>query len=69
MRVNIEAERARLQLTKTEMCQKLGVTSKTYLSYIRGGAIPSTVLEQLKSMTGKTIDYLLGTDPGGQDSA
>lgn len=59
-RINIEAERGRMQLTKTELCERLGVTMKTYNSYIRGGMIPSTVLEELRRMTGKPIDYLLG---------
>lgn len=59
-RVNIEAERARLQMTKEQMCVALGITGKTYNSYIRGGKIPSTVLEQLREMTGKSVDYLLG---------
>lgn len=59
MRLNIEAERGRLQLTKTAMCSALSITSKTYNSYIRGGNIPSSVLEKLKLMTGKSIDYLL----------
>lgn len=40
---NIEAERGRLQLSKEELSKQLGITSKTYLSYIRGKAIPSTV--------------------------
>jgi len=59
-RVNIEAERARLQMTKEQMCAELGITNKTYLSYIRGGSIPSTVLVKLSEMTGKSTDYLLG---------
>lgn len=59
-RVNIEAERGRLQMTKTGMCERLGVTLKTYNSYIRGGMIPSDVLEELRYVTGKPIDYLLG---------
>lgn len=59
-RVNIEAERARLQLTKEQMCEALGVSGKTYLSYIRGGTIPSTKLEKLRELTGKSTDYLLG---------
>mgnify|MGYP000637163726 CR=1 FL=1 len=63
MRTNIEAERGRLQLTKGEMCKALGITGKTYNSYIKGGAIPSTALEKLKKMTGKSIDYLLGMLP------
>lgn len=67
-RVNIEAERGRLQMTKTDMCKALGVTLKTYNGYIRGAMIPSTVLERLKNMTGKTVDYLLGLDTKQQDS-
>ncbi len=64
VRTNIEAERGRLQMTKTDMCNSLGITLKTYNSYIRGAMIPSTVLEQLRNMTGKPIDYLLGLDTG-----
>ena len=56
-RVNIEAERGRLQMTKTDMCQELGVTLKTYNGYIRGAVIPSDILEQLRKMTGQSIDY------------
>ena len=61
-RVNIEAERGRLQMSKGAMCEALGVTLKTYNGYIRGAAIPSTILEKLKSMTGCSVDYLLGLD-------
>lgn len=61
-RVNIEAERGCLQLTKGKMCKALGVTLKTYNGYIRGAAIPSTALEKLKSLTGCSVDYLLGLD-------
>ena len=59
-RVNIEAERARLQMTKREFEHALGITDKTYRSYIAGGTIPSTILEKLRAMTGKSVDYLLG---------
>lgn len=59
-RKNIEAERGRLQMTKGQMCDALGVTLKTYNGYIRGGPVPSTILEKLRTMTGKSIDYLLG---------
>ena len=62
MRVNIEAERGRLQLTKSQMCEKLGITWKTYNNYINGGPIPSTILERLKDMTGQSMDYLLGVE-------
>lgn len=59
MRVNIEAERGRLQMSKTQICRFLDITSKTYNGYIRGNSIPSTVLEKLKELTGKSVDYLL----------
>lgn len=61
-RDNIEAERWRLRMTKTDMCKALGVTLKTYNGYINGGAIPSSVLEKLRSLTGQSIDYLLGLE-------
>lgn len=65
-RTNIEAERGRLQLTKGKMCEELGVTLKTYNGYIHGAMIPSTVLEKLNKLTGRSIDYLLGlTDDRG----
>ena len=48
-RPNIEAERARMGMTKGQMCEALGVTSKTYISYIEGGNIPSSALEKLRA--------------------
>lgn len=63
-RVNIEAERGRLQMTKGQMCDALGITLKTYNSYISGAMIPSTVLETLHQITGRSIDYLLGLQAG-----
>ena len=36
MRNNIEAERGRLQMTKEKLSNELGISSKTYLSYVRG---------------------------------
>lgn len=59
-RVNIEAERARMQMTKGDMCKALGVTLKTYNGYIRGESIPSSRLEVLHAITGRSVDYLLG---------
>ena len=66
MRLNIEAERGRLQMSKVRLCSELGVTTKTYNSYINGAPIPSTILEKLRAMTGKSIDYLLGLDPNSE---
>lgn len=59
-RVNIEAERGRLQMTKSDMCKELGITLKTYNGYIRGSVIPSDILEHLRIITGQPVDYLLG---------
>ncbi|WP_366558950.1 helix-turn-helix transcriptional regulator [Flavonifractor sp. An306] len=43
------------------MSQELGVTYKTYNSYITGKTpIPSDILEKLRDITGRSIDYLLG---------
>lgn len=57
---NIEAERGRLQLTKEEIAKQLGVTSKTYLGYTRGKAIPSNILIKMSQMFNCSVDYLLG---------
>lgn len=63
-RINIEAERGRMQMTKSAMCKALGITLKTYNGYIRGETIPSSILEALHDMTGQSVDYLLGLDNG-----
>lgn len=68
MRTNIEAERGRLQMTKGQMCDFLGITNKTYNAYLKGRDIPSSILEKLKSLTGRSVDYLLGLD-NAKDSA
>lgn len=47
-------------MTKVGMAKALGVTLKTYQSYIDGGTIPSWALGKLREVTGTTIDYLLG---------
>lgn len=61
MKVNIEAERGRLQMTKEELSRDLGITSKTYLSYVRGETpIPSDVLIKMATLFGCSVDYLLG---------
>lgn len=61
MRVNIEAERVRNQLTKTELSERLGISLKTYAGYINGNVpIPSNVLLDLATLFCCTTDYLLG---------
>ena len=49
-------------MTKEAFSKDLGITPKTYNCYISGDPIPSTILEKLRSMTGRSIDYLLGLD-------
>lgn len=58
-RVNIEAERARLQMTQEQLAKVLGVSPNTLRNYIKGGTIPYAVLEKLSTMTGGSYDYLL----------
>lgn len=58
-RVNIEAERARLQMTQEQLAKVLKISPNTYRNYLRGGPIPSTVLEKLRAMTGLSFDDLL----------
>lgn len=60
---NIEAERARIGLSKTEFAARLGVATKTYYNWIKGiNPIPSDVLVKMSDMCGAKIDYLLGRD-------
>lgn len=60
MLVNIEAERARSGLTKEEMSETLGITSTTYLSYVRQENPPTRVLLRMREVFGCSVDYLLG---------
>lgn len=59
---NIEAERGRMQLSKEQLSKLLGITSKTYLSYTRGRAIPSSILVKMAKLFDCSTDYLLGLD-------
>ena len=63
MKVNIEAERVRNEMTKEEIAATLGISSKTYLSYIREDtAIPSDVLVKMARLFHCGTDYLLGLE-------
>jgi DNA-binding helix-turn-helix protein len=60
---NIEAERVRHGDTKENLAQKLDVTTKTYLNWMRGKTeIPASILLQMKRMWNVSADYLLDTD-------
>ena len=57
---NIEAERARLSLTKVKFAEKLGVTSQTYLKWIRGQSdISASKLRLMAEMCDCSADYLM----------
>ena len=46
---NIEAERGRCGLTKEALSQRLGITTKTYLNWIRGTTeIPANQIKEMK---------------------
>lgn len=57
---NIEVERVTHGQTREEIASILGITSKTYLNWIRGiTEIPSGTLIQMSRLWGKSVDYLL----------
>ena len=58
---NIEAERARLGLSKDDFAKKIGIATKTYYNWINGvNPIPSDTLISLSAICNVDIDYLLG---------
>lgn len=58
--MNIEAERARLGLTKEELAKKLGISVKTYYNWIGGAKpMPHTKLKEMSQMFGVKVDYLV----------
>lgn len=61
MFTNIEAERARLGLTKQDIGARLGVTAETYSAYVKERRpIPSDTLLAMVKLFDKSADYLLG---------
>ena len=60
MRNNIEAERARIRMTKEELANVLGISQKTYGNYIDSKtSIPSSVLLKMANLFDVSTDYLL----------
>lgn len=57
---NIEAERARAQLTTEVTAKYLGVTRKTFEAWCKNGRIPATALIKLSVLFDCSTDYLLG---------
>ena len=57
---NIEAERARSGMTKSELAKKLGVTADTLKNWQNGRTeVPVSKLVSLADLFGVTTDYLL----------
>lgn len=57
---NIEAERSRIGLTKTELAKKLGIDRKTLGKWMESGAIPASKLVEMAELFNVSTDYLLG---------
>lgn len=58
--VNVEAERSRKGMSRTEFSKKLGVSSTTYKRYVDGKTpIPSDKLILMTGLLGCSSDYLL----------
>lgn len=63
MLVNIEAERARNQMTQEGLSERLGITPKTYRGWVNEETdIPSSALIKLAKLFKTDIDYLLEGD-------
>lgn len=58
---NIEAERARIGMSKDDFAKKLGIATKTYYNWLNGvNPIPSDRLIEMSFLCDSKIDYLLG---------
>ncbi len=56
---NIEAERAKRNMTYEDFAEKMGVTRKTVYSWLSKGNIPQSKLEQMAQLFQCGTDYLL----------
>ena len=60
---NIDAERGRVCMSKSEISNKLGIDRKTYDNWMENGKIPASALVKLSEIFDVSIDYLLGRTP------
>ncbi len=60
MYMNIEAERARNNLSQDELAGKLGITRKTYYAGQLKEEFSSSMLLKMSKIFDCSIDYLLG---------
>lgn len=56
----IETLRKKENLTQGELCERLGISKKTYYNYVHKDVISSDVLIKLSATFGCSVDYLLG---------
>lgn len=57
---NIEAERLRVGMSKGDLSDEVGITSRSYYNYIHGiNPIPSKVLIKFSRLFNCSVDYLL----------
>ena len=57
---NMEAERVKAGMSKTEMSEALGITTRSYYNYIHGLApIPLKVILKCSKLFRCSVDYLL----------
>lgn len=60
---NIEAERARMGLSKEDFAKSLGISTKTYYNWLNGvNPMPTDVLIKMAKMSNSRTDYLLGLE-------
>ena len=59
---NIDAERARKNMSVDGLTNQLGVCKKTYYNWLKKGKIPQTMLEKMANLFHCSIDYLLGIE-------
>lgn len=58
-RGNIEAERARLDMTQDVICRELKIGKQTFQRFINGDPIPSDKLMKMSEIFGVSMEYLL----------
>ena len=56
---NIAAERARMGMSKEELCDKLGIARKTLNNWETKGNIPQSALEKMADIFAVSVEYLL----------
>ncbi len=56
---NIEAERARNNMTVEALTSRLGVSRKTYYNWCAKGKIPESKLKLMSELFGCSTEYLL----------